>query len=151
MRGKKTITVLTGGVFDIIHPGHIFLLEKCKRMGDRLVVVVASDETVRRAKNRTPLHAARDRVKIVAALKPVDLALVGDARDPFKIVRRVKPDIIVYGYDQRIDGRIRARLRAEGLKTRIIKLKEKLKEHIFKTSKIIRRAAEQHNKQHGKV
>ncbi len=142
---KKKITVLTGGVFDIVHPGHVFLLEKCTKLGDRLVVVVASDETARRAKRRAPLHAARDRARVVGALKPVDLAIVGDPRDPFKVVKRVKPDIIVYGYDQKIDERMRARIRAEGLKTRIVQIKDRLKEHIFKTSKIIRRAAERHN------
>ncbi|MEW6329563.1 MAG: adenylyltransferase/cytidyltransferase family protein [Candidatus Micrarchaeota archaeon] len=142
---RKKITVLTGGVFDIIHPGHVFLLEKCRKLGGRLVVVVASDETARRAKRRAPLHAARDRARIVAALKPVDVAMVGDARDPFKVVKRVKPDIIAYGYDQKISEKMRARLSAEGMKTRIVKIKDKLNEHIFKTSKIIRRAAQRHN------
>jgi len=94
-RRKKV--VLAGGVFDILHPGHIFFLEQAKRLGDVLVVVIASDETVRRVKKREPIHTAEARAKVVASLKPVDRVVIGSPSDKLAVVRRVKPDIIAFG------------------------------------------------------
>ncbi len=92
--------VLAGGVFDIIHPGHINTLNDAKKLGDVLVVVVATDKTAIKMKRRKPLHNAKLRQELVSSLIMVDLCIVGDEEDIFKTVYLVKPQIIVLGYDQ---------------------------------------------------
>ncbi len=110
------------GVFDIIHLGHIHFLEEAKKLGDELVVVVASDTTVRRNKHH-PINPAEVRARIVEALKPVDRAVVGHEDDPLRIVEELRPDIIVLGYDQPFDEReLEQKLRERGLEVRVIRL-----------------------------
>ena len=92
--------VLAGGVFDIIHPGHINTLNDAKKLGDVLVVVVATDKTAIKMKRRKPLHNAKLRQELVSSLTMVDLCIIGDEEDIFKTVDLVKPQIIVLGYDQ---------------------------------------------------
>ena len=92
--------VLAGGVFDIIHPGHIHTLNDAKELGDVLVVVVATDKTAIKMKKREPLHSAELRQELVSSLNMVDLCIIGDEDDIFKTVDLVKPQIIALGYDQ---------------------------------------------------
>ena len=92
--------VLAGGVFDIIHPGHISTLNAAKELGDVLVVVVATDNTAVKMKKRRPLHSQEQRKELVNSLKVVDLCLIGQEDDIFKTVNLVKPQIIALGYDQ---------------------------------------------------
>ncbi len=92
--------VLAGGVFDIIHPGHIHTLNDAKKLGDVLVVVVATDKTAIKMKKREPLHSAELRRELVSSLSMVDLCIIGDEEDIFKTVDLVKPQIIALGYDQ---------------------------------------------------
>ena len=98
-RGSLRI-VLAGGVFDIIHPGHISTLNAAKALGDVLVVVVATDNTAVKMKKRTPIHSQEQRQELVNSLKMVDLCLIGQENDIFKTVNLVKPQIIALGYDQ---------------------------------------------------
>ncbi|HJJ22971.1 MAG TPA: FAD synthase [Nitrosopumilus sp.] len=92
--------VLSGGVFDIIHPGHIHTLNAAKALGDVLVVVVATDNTSEKMKKRKPLHTQEQRQELVNSLVMVDLCLVGQEEDIFKTVNHVRPQIIALGYDQ---------------------------------------------------
>lgn len=92
--------VLAGGVFDIIHPGHIHTLNAAKELGDVLVVVVATDNTAVKMKKRRPLHTQDQRQELVNSLSMVDLCLIGQEEDIFKTVNHVKPQIIALGYDQ---------------------------------------------------
>jgi len=92
--------VLSGGVFDIIHPGHIYTLNAAKALGDVLVVVVATDNTSEKMKKRRPLHTQELRQELVNSLSMVDLCLVGQEDDIFKTVNLVRPQIIALGYDQ---------------------------------------------------
>ena len=92
--------VLAGGVFDIIHPGHINTLNAAKKLGDVLVVVVATDKTAIKMKKRKPLHSAQLRQELVSSLSMVDLCIIGDEEDIFKTVDLIKPQIIALGYDQ---------------------------------------------------
>ncbi len=92
--------VLSGGVFDIIHPGHISTLNAAKALGDVLVVVVATDTTSQKMKKRKPLHTQEQRQELVNSLSMVDLCLVGQEDNIFKTVNLVKPQIIALGYDQ---------------------------------------------------
>jgi len=92
--------VLAGGVFDIIHPGHISTLNAAKALGDVLVVVVATDNTAVKMKKRRPIHSQEQRKELVNSLEVVDLCLIGQENDIFKTVNLVKPQIIALGYDQ---------------------------------------------------
>ena len=99
--GRSSLhVVLAGGVFDIIHPGHIHTLDAAKALGDVLVVVVATDNTSEKMKKRKPLHTQEQRQELVNSLSMVDLSLVGQEDDIFKTVNRVRPQIIALGYDQ---------------------------------------------------
>jgi len=99
--GRNSLhVVLAGGVFDIIHPGHIYTLNAAKALGDVLVVVVATDNTSEKMKKRRPLHTQEQRQELVNSLSMVDLCLVGQEDDIFKTVDRVRPQIIALGYDQ---------------------------------------------------
>ena len=106
---KKTLTdlgrnsirvVLAGGVFDIIHPGHIHTLRAAKALGNVLVVVIATDKTAQKMKSRIPLHNMELRKDLVRSLSMVDYAVVGYEGDIFKSVELIKPNIIALGYDQ---------------------------------------------------
>jgi len=106
---KKTLTdlgrsairvVLAGGVFDIIHPGHIHTLRAAKALGNVLIVVIATDQTAQKMKHRLPLHNMELRRDLVNSLLMVDYAVVGHEGDIFNTVALVKPDIIALGYDQ---------------------------------------------------
>jgi len=100
-KGRNSLcVVLAGGVFDIIHPGHIHTLNAAKELGDVLVVVVATDNTAVKMKKRRPLHAQEQRQELVNSLSSVDLCLIGQEDDIFKTVNHVKPQIIALGYDQ---------------------------------------------------
>ena len=100
-KGRNSLcVVLAGGVFDIIHPGHIHTLNAAKGLGDVLVVVVATDNTAVKMKKRRPLHTQDQRQELVNSLEIVDLCLIGQEDDIFKTVNHVKPQIIALGYDQ---------------------------------------------------
>jgi len=92
--------VLAGGVFDIIHPGHIHTLNAAKALGGVLVVAIATDKTAEKMKKRSPLHNQELRRELVSYLSMVDKAIVGHEDDIFQTVKEVKPNIIVLGYDQ---------------------------------------------------
>ena len=122
--GRRRIKiVLAGGVFDIIHPGHIYTLEKSKSLGDMLVVVVARDSTAEKMKGSKPMHNEDLRVKLVSSLKPVDAAILGSPRDVFETVERVRPDIIALGYDQaHKEDELLAEGRKRGLIFKVVRL-----------------------------
>ena len=92
--------VLAGGVFDIIHPGHINTLNTAKKLGGSLVVVVATDKTAVKMKKRKPLHSAKLRQELVSSLSMVDLCIIGNEENIFRTVELVRPNIIALGYDQ---------------------------------------------------
>jgi len=99
--GRTSLRVIfTGGVFDIIHPGHIHTLNAAKALGDVLVVVVATDTTTEKIKKRKPLHSQEQRRDLVNSLSIVDLCVIGHEGDIFKTVDQIKPEIIALGYDQ---------------------------------------------------
>jgi FAD synthetase len=114
---------MASGVFDIIHPGHIFYLQSAKALGDELVVVIASDRTVEMRKRR-PIMCQEDRAKVVGALKPVDKVVIGkDTGDVFDTVMEIEPDIIALGFDQGFDEKDLERdAMNHGLKIRVVRL-----------------------------
>jgi len=96
--GKKV--VFTNGCFDILHPGHVVLLERSKNLGDILVVGLNSDGSVRRLKGRPrPVLPERARAEILAALECVDYVVVFREDTPLRLIQTVRPDILVKGAD----------------------------------------------------
>jgi D-beta-D-heptose 7-phosphate kinase/D-beta-D-heptose 1-phosphate adenosyltransferase len=96
--GKRI--VFTNGCFDLLHAGHVHLLERAKALGDVLVVALNSDESVRRLKGpERPLVGAADRVKVIGALDAVDLVIVFDDDTPLETIRALRPDVLVKGGD----------------------------------------------------
>jgi len=87
------------GVFDLLHPGHLYFLTEARKLGDELVVVVARDQTARRLK-REPYVPEHIRREMVEALKPVDRAILGSTTDIYATVLNERPNIIALGYDQ---------------------------------------------------
>jgi FAD synthetase len=145
--------IMATGVFDILHPGHLHFLKEAKALGDELVVVVATDATVRKHKHE-PITPEKMRVEMVAALKPVDRALLGHEGDMFEIVLQVKPDIIALGYDQKFEEKeLESRLADRGLKVEVVRM-HKFEDDLNGTRKIIQkimngRAAERGSKKKG--
>ncbi len=128
--------VMASGVFDILHPGHLRYLQEARERGDELVVVVATDATVRRRKHE-PITPERMRLELVSALKMVDHAYLGTDGDMFTVVERIRPDIIALGYDQDFDERqIEEVLRQRGLEVKVVRL-SKHGEDLNGTRKII--------------
>jgi len=93
------VRVMATGVFDLLHPGHVYFLVEAKKLGDELVVVVARDQTARRLK-REPYVPEHIRREMVEALKPVDRAVLGSATDIYETVLSERPNIIALGFDQ---------------------------------------------------
>jgi len=133
-RNKLTI-VLTGGAFDILHIGHLATLSEAKKLGDMLIVVIARNETVKRLKGREPINDEKTRLYFVNSLKPVDLAVLGDKGDPYKVINYIKPDVIALGYDQKQnEEEIRSKLNQMRLTTKVTRLTVKVPD--IKTSDI---------------
>jgi len=92
--------VFTNGCFDLLHPGHVKLLEKAKSLGDRLIVALNSDESVRRLKGEgRPINPFAHRSQVIASVCWVDFVTAFEEDTPFEIIREVKPDILVKGGD----------------------------------------------------
>jgi FAD synthetase len=86
------------GTFDLLHPGHVHYLREAAGMGDELHVVVSRPANVDH--KESPVLPARQRRDVVAALEPVDDAVMGDPEDIFVPVEELDPDVIVLGHDQ---------------------------------------------------
>jgi len=103
-KGRNQIkVVLAGGVYDVLHLGHLAALTEAKTLGDLLVTVVATDVTVEMLKGRRPIFPEEDRRLLVEGLKPVDKAILGyeDVGMGYEeVLMEVMPDIIAFGYDQ---------------------------------------------------
>ncbi len=93
--------VFTNGVFDLLHPGHVELLEAARAHGTHLIVGLNSDTSVRRlAKGPSrPIMGQADRARLLAALVAVDCVVMFDEPTPLELVRELRPDVLVKGGD----------------------------------------------------
>lgn len=93
--------VFTNGVFDLLHRGHVEYLAEARALGDRLVVGVNSDASVRRLGKglERPLVAEADRASVLSALRSVDLVVCFDEDTPERLIRDVRPDVLAKGGD----------------------------------------------------
>ena len=130
--------VLATGVFNIIHPGHIFFLEEAKKLGDELVVIVSSDALAKKISKKKVLPQEH-RVAVVSALKPVDKAFIGDSEDTMKLLPVIRPDVIALGHDQKVDEDwLQDELNILKVKARVIRLKKKWEGKFDSTSAILK-------------
>ena len=96
--GKRV--VFTNGCFDLLHPGHIRILEQARQLGDILVVGLNSDASVRKLKGEgRPVLPEQERAEILAALEAVDAVVIFDAPTPQEVIARLLPDVLVKGGD----------------------------------------------------
>jgi FAD synthetase len=116
------VRVMATGVFDLLHPGHLYFLREAKALGDELVVVVARDQTARRLK-REPYVPEHLRREMVEGLKSVDRAILGSTTDIYQTVVDLKPDIIALGHDQIWNEReIEAECARRGVPAKVVRL-----------------------------
>jgi len=132
------VKVMATGTFDLLHMGHIYFLKEAKKLGDELVVIVACDSTVRKMKHE-PITPEKMRLNLIKELKIVDNAFLGEKDDIYKIVEKIKPDVIALGYDQIHDEKIiRQNLKKINVNAKIVRLtKYKNIEDLNGTRKII--------------
>ena len=96
-RNGKRI-VFTNGCFDLLHPGHIRLISRAASFGDRLIVAINDDASVRRLKgDRRPIYPAEERAEILLALRWVDYVTVFKEDTPSETIQIVRPDVLVKG------------------------------------------------------
>ncbi|MDK2973709.1 MAG: synthetase [Methanofollis sp.] len=113
--------VVATGTFDLLHPGHLFYLEESKKLGDELHVIVARDANVRHKPR--PVVPEDQRLAMVAALKPVDHARLGDSTDIFTPIREIDPDVITLGFNQFFrEDDLRRALRERGLRAGVVRI-----------------------------
>ncbi|MBL4723324.1 MAG: D-glycero-beta-D-manno-heptose 1-phosphate adenylyltransferase, partial [Alcanivorax sp.] len=101
-QGEKI--AFTNGCFDIIHAGHVGYLDSARRLGDRLVLAVNSDDSIRRLKGPgRPINSLERRMAVLAALEAVDYVVAFDTDTPEPLLEKVRPDILVKGGDYSVD------------------------------------------------
>ena len=126
----KITRVMAFGTFDLVHIGHIKFLEEAKKLGgenSELIVVISRDTTAERIKEQAPIFNEEERKTVIQTLKPVDKALLGyKGKDMLRIVEENKPDIIVLGYDQRIESeefqKLKEELKERGIKAMVVRM-----------------------------
>lgn len=113
--------VVATGTFDILHPGHIYYLEESGKLGDELFVIVARDENVRHKPR--PVIPEDQRRSMVAALRVVNHAVLGDPTDMFRPIREIRPDVITIGFNQHFDTEVLVRqLVEQGLSASVVRI-----------------------------
>ncbi len=129
-------TVLAFGTFDYVHAGHMHFLRKAKKLGDHLTVVVARDTNVKKVKRRGPSQTDRARLSVVRGLRMVDQAVLGHETDVYRVLKKVRPDVIALGYDQKaFTALLPQKLKSLGLKTKIVRIKAHVPDKL-KSSKV---------------
>lgn len=107
-RGKSI--AFTNGTFDILHLGHVTYLQKAKSFADILIVGVNTDRSVKTYKDpNRPVNPEQDRIKVLTALACVDYAALFDDPTPLKLIRKIKPDVLVKGADWAVKDIVGAR------------------------------------------
>jgi len=113
--------VVATGTFDLLHPGHIYYLEESRKLGDELFVIVARDSNVKHKPR--PIIPEEHRLKMVAALKSVDHAILGDKEDMFRPIEEIRPAIITIGFNQMFrEDALKQQLMARNLSAEIVRI-----------------------------
>ena len=113
--------VVATGTFDILHPGHIYYLGESRKLGDELFVIVARDVNVKHKPR--PIIPEEQRRLMVASLRPVDHAILGDKTDMFLPIEEIRPDVITIGFNQMFnEATLRPQLAARNLSPEIVRI-----------------------------
>lgn len=141
---KKRPIVLTAGVFDLLHLGHVKFLEEAKKMGGKnaeLIVIVARDKTVKNRKGEKPVMSEDQRRALVESLEVVDEAILGYEKFSIdRVVEKIKPDIIALGHDQKGIGEIvRKAIMNKSLKIKVVKIGKFSEDELNSSSEIKRK------------
>lgn len=138
---RPHVRVLTTGVFDLLHPGHIAMLEEAAKLGDELIVVIARDSSATKEKHH-PITPEEHRRRMVEALKPVAKAVLGHEGDYYRIVEELRPDVIALGYDQKFDvAAVEAKCASRGVACKVVRLPHFMGD-LDGTRKIVEKVAE---------
>ena len=128
---KKPRRVMIFGTFDVLHPGHLYVIKKAKKHGT-LTIVVARDITVKNLKGKFPKNNEQRRIYNLKKLKIADSVVLGSLGDKYKIILDLKPDLICLGYDQKFfTDKLEKVLLDKGLSVEVIKFGA-YKEEVFK-------------------
>src|SRR6056297_283964 len=104
LQKQNTKVVFTNGCFDILHSGHVILLEKARSQGDVLVLGINTDESVKRLKGeKRPINNQNERARVLAGLEAIDYVTFFSEDTPAEIIKEIQPDILVKGGDYSID------------------------------------------------
>ena len=141
---KQKKIVLASGTFDLLHLGHVKFLEEAKRAGgedSELIVVVATDKTVKQRKGVKPIMPEDQRRALVEALKMVNKSILGyEIFDMGKVIEKTKPNIIAVGYDQdSIEEEVKKTIKERGLKLQIARIGQFKKDELSSSSRIKRK------------
>jgi FAD synthetase len=133
--------VVATGTFDILHPGHLYYLTESKKLGDILWVIVARDANVRHKPR--PIIPEDHRLQMVAALKPVDHAILGDKTDMFIPIKEIRPSVITIGFNQHFDEiKLHQQLLERGLSPEIIRIGKYVEEDLCSSRFVVQRIIE---------
>ena len=128
--------IMCAGTFDVIHPGHLYYLSESKKYGDKLIVVVARDETSESFKGRKPIHNEKEKLEGVRMLKIVDSAVLGKLGNIFDIIEELKPEVICLGYDQNVQKQqLEDELKKRGIKSDVVRI-DAYMPNVYKSSKL---------------
>jgi D-beta-D-heptose 7-phosphate kinase/D-beta-D-heptose 1-phosphate adenosyltransferase len=135
--GKRI--VFTNGCYDLLHVGHIKLLERAKQQGDKLIVAVNSDDSVRRLKGPSrPMVGEQERARVLAALSVIDAVVIFNESTPLEIILAIRPDVLVKGGDYTEDAVVGApEVRSWGGRVCLVPLVEG-----FSTTELVSKAAQ---------
>ena len=115
--------VVATGTFDLLHPGHIYYLEESKKLGDELWVIVARDMNVKHKPR--PIIPEEQRLAMIASLRPVDHAILGDKNDMFRPIEEIHPAVITIGFNQLFDEeKLRRQLAERNLNPEIVRIEK---------------------------
>ena len=101
---KKGSVVFTNGCFDILHPGHLYYLEKASKLGHVLIIGLNTDESIKRLKGKgRPINNEQTRIEMLANLAIVDAIVLFEEDTPYELIKYINPDILVKGSDYLIE------------------------------------------------
>jgi FAD synthetase len=128
--------VVATGTFDLLHPGHIYYLEESKKLGDELWVIVARDMNVKHKPR--PIIPEEQRLAMIASLRPVDHAILGDKTDMFRPIEEIRPDVITIGFNQLFDEeKLRRQLTARNLSPEIVRIGKYADSELCSSRKVV--------------
>jgi FAD synthetase len=140
--------IVATGTFDILHPGHIYYLEQSKKLGDELYVIVARDANVKHKPQ--PIIPEEQRRRMVAALRCVDHAILGDKTDMLRPIEEVRPSIITIGFNQHFDeSKLQEQLTARGLSAKIVRIGKYGDNELCSSRLVVQRIVEKRGSQEG--